>query len=165
MGVRTAANSLVKRTTFSSAINIFPTDVAKHDADSSISSNDNPTRPYSEIPGPKELPIIGNSWRFAPIIGKLNNPCRHIIDICISSRSYKFQNSTYLHRSNYVFLLVHQSYVDRHMCLRWRTNRFSFYSTVFGSEWMCWFVQHEWVHSPQLHTFAPEALTLSSKAK
>lgn len=25
---------------------------------------------YSEIPGPKELPLIGNAWRFAPIIGK-----------------------------------------------------------------------------------------------
>lgn len=28
-------------------------------------------KPYHEIPGPKELPGIGNSWRFAPIIGKL----------------------------------------------------------------------------------------------
>lgn len=27
-------------------------------------------RPYSEIPGPKEYPIVGNSWRFAPFIGK-----------------------------------------------------------------------------------------------
>lgn len=26
-------------------------------------------KPYSEIPGPKELPVIGNAWRFAPIIG------------------------------------------------------------------------------------------------
>ncbi|KAJ8925936.1 hypothetical protein NQ315_009788 [Exocentrus adspersus] len=25
---------------------------------------------YSEIPGPKEWPIIGNAWRFAPIIGQ-----------------------------------------------------------------------------------------------
>lgn len=24
---------------------------------------------YSDIPGPKGLPIIGNSWRFAPIVG------------------------------------------------------------------------------------------------
>jgi hypothetical protein len=27
-------------------------------------------KPYSEIPGPKELPVLGNAWRFAPIIGK-----------------------------------------------------------------------------------------------
>lgn len=27
-------------------------------------------KPYSEIPGPRELPLIGNSWRFAPIIGE-----------------------------------------------------------------------------------------------
>lgn len=27
-------------------------------------------KPYEEIPGPKELPLIGNAWRFAPIIGK-----------------------------------------------------------------------------------------------
>lgn len=28
---------------------------------------------YNEIPGPKELPIIGNAWRFAPIIGEYFN--------------------------------------------------------------------------------------------
>lgn len=27
-------------------------------------------KPYSKIPGPKELPFIGNAWRFAPLIGK-----------------------------------------------------------------------------------------------
>ncbi|XP_043948137.1 probable cytochrome P450 49a1 isoform X2 [Drosophila biarmipes] len=26
-------------------------------------------RPYSEVPGPYPLPLIGNSWRFAPLIG------------------------------------------------------------------------------------------------
>lgn len=31
----------------------------------------NKVRPYSEIPGPKQLPIIGNSWRFAPFIGMI----------------------------------------------------------------------------------------------
>lgn len=25
---------------------------------------------YSEIPGPKEWPLVGNAWRFAPLIGK-----------------------------------------------------------------------------------------------
>lgn len=27
-------------------------------------------RPYSDIPGPKPLPVIGNAWRFMPYIGK-----------------------------------------------------------------------------------------------
>lgn len=27
-------------------------------------------KPYSEIPGPKKYPFVGNSWRFAPFIGK-----------------------------------------------------------------------------------------------
>nr|XP_043066798.1 probable cytochrome P450 49a1 isoform X1 [Drosophila bipectinata] len=27
-------------------------------------------RPYSEVPGPYPLPLIGNSWRFAPLIGQ-----------------------------------------------------------------------------------------------
>lgn len=26
-------------------------------------------KPFSAIPGPKGLPFIGNSWRFAPIVG------------------------------------------------------------------------------------------------
>ncbi|KAF4531646.1 hypothetical protein B566_EDAN006577 [Ephemera danica] len=26
-------------------------------------------KPYSEVPGPKPLPIIGNTWRFLPVIG------------------------------------------------------------------------------------------------
>lgn len=26
-------------------------------------------KPYDEVPGPKQLPIIGNAWRFAPLIG------------------------------------------------------------------------------------------------
>lgn len=26
-------------------------------------------RPYSEIPGPKPMPLLGNTWRFIPFIG------------------------------------------------------------------------------------------------
>jgi hypothetical protein len=28
-------------------------------------------RPYSEVPGPKPLPLVGNAWRFMPGIGTL----------------------------------------------------------------------------------------------
>jgi hypothetical protein len=27
-------------------------------------------KPYSEVPGPPQLPVVGNSWRFLPYIGK-----------------------------------------------------------------------------------------------
>lgn len=75
MASRTATNSLVKRTAFSSAINIFPNEVPPTGiAESENESTKNAhIRPYSEIPGPKGLPIIGNSWRFAPLIGKMEN--------------------------------------------------------------------------------------------
>lgn len=80
MGTRRATNALVKRTTFSSAINIFPNEVSNSKATTSENINENENvmkdstqiRPYSEVPGPKGLPLIGNSWRFAPLIGKIN---------------------------------------------------------------------------------------------
>jgi hypothetical protein len=36
-------------------------------------NDDKTAKPYSQVPGPKGLPFIGNSWRFAPLIGKLIN--------------------------------------------------------------------------------------------
>lgn len=27
-------------------------------------------KPYTEMPGPKPLPFLGNTWRFIPFIGK-----------------------------------------------------------------------------------------------
>lgn len=30
----------------------------------------NDAKPFEDIPGPKPLPIIGNFWRFLPIIGE-----------------------------------------------------------------------------------------------
>lgn len=74
MGTRTATNSLVKRTAFSSAINIFPNEVPSTVTPDIAAENDSPKnaqiRPYTDVPGPKGLPLIGNSWRFAPLIGK-----------------------------------------------------------------------------------------------
>jgi hypothetical protein len=29
-------------------------------------------KPFEDIPGPKPLPIIGNTWRFIPYIGNVN---------------------------------------------------------------------------------------------
>lgn len=73
-----ATSALVRRTSFSSALNVLPTEINELDADilNNRIHNENdlidtsPPKPYSSIPGPKEWPIIGNSWRFAPIIGK-----------------------------------------------------------------------------------------------
>ena len=74
MGTRTATNSLVKRTAFSSAINIFPNEVPASATPEICAENESTKnaqiRPYTEVPGPKGLPLIGNSWRFAPLIGK-----------------------------------------------------------------------------------------------
>lgn len=80
MSTRTAANSLVKRTAFSSAINIFPNDVppaSAQTAPNEATKNARP-RPYAEVPGPKGLPFIGNSWRFAPIIGMASTQLQSI---------------------------------------------------------------------------------------
>lgn len=72
-----ATSALVRRTSFSSALNVLPAEINEIDPDllnNRIQNEDfietSPPKPYSSIPGPKEWPLIGNSWRFAPIIGK-----------------------------------------------------------------------------------------------
>lgn len=77
------AATLAKRTTFSSAINILSTEIGTIDQSITNRLREDTIitpvldhvvpKPYANIPGPKELPFIGNSWRFAPIIGKLEN--------------------------------------------------------------------------------------------
>ncbi|KAK9685542.1 Cytochrome P450 [Popillia japonica] len=52
---------------YSTAVGILE-ETYQSDAGESISG----VKPYSSVPGPKCLPIIGNSWRFAPIIGQYN---------------------------------------------------------------------------------------------
>lgn len=71
------ANSLLKRSAFSSAINVLPNEVAATPAAAATLADPQQlaelgghVRPYTEVPGPKELPLIGNSWRFAPLIGQ-----------------------------------------------------------------------------------------------
>ncbi|TMW43843.1 hypothetical protein DOY81_011077, partial [Sarcophaga bullata] len=36
---------------------------------SNFKSNNADIRSYDEVPGPRGMPFIGNSWRFAPVIG------------------------------------------------------------------------------------------------
>lgn len=35
-------------------------------------------KPFKDIPGPKALPLIGNTWRFMPYIGKCNDIFRAV---------------------------------------------------------------------------------------
>lgn len=30
-------------------------------------------KPYNEVPGPKPIPILGNTWRLLPVIGKYSS--------------------------------------------------------------------------------------------
>lgn len=86
MGARTVATKLATRTTFSSAINILPNElVGTHLKEENVTAtaiNETAIKPYSSIPGPKELPLIGNSWRFAPIIGKKNIALKYSLKKC-----------------------------------------------------------------------------------
>ncbi|KAJ8968195.1 hypothetical protein NQ317_006797 [Molorchus minor] len=55
---------------YSTAIGVIPenynADVYEHTAERVTVK----PKEYKEIPGPKELPVVGNAWRFAPIIGQ-----------------------------------------------------------------------------------------------
>lgn len=53
---------------YSTALDIFP-EVYE---ESTLNKIEDIVKPYHEIPGPKSLPFIGNSWRFAPFIGKIS---------------------------------------------------------------------------------------------
>lgn len=64
---------MIRRSTFSSAM---PVDLRVEGGQGFVAAGegtDHGIRPYHEIPGPKQLPLLGNSWRFAPIIGKLKH--------------------------------------------------------------------------------------------
>ena len=49
------------------------TTIAQHTADDHFNTgleHEATVKPYSAVPGPRELPLIGNAWRFLPYIGK-----------------------------------------------------------------------------------------------
>jgi hypothetical protein len=39
-------------------------------------------KPYRAVPGPRELPLIGNAWRFLPYIGKQLLGSEHLLSAC-----------------------------------------------------------------------------------
>lgn len=55
---------------YSTALGVLPEYADEIFNEKNVTNVESVTKPYSEIPGPKELPIIGNAWRFAPLIGK-----------------------------------------------------------------------------------------------
>lgn len=65
------ATSFVKRTSFSaaSASIQIPTQIDTHSLPTKLLRDNCHAKPYNDIPGPWEMPILGNSWRFAPLIG------------------------------------------------------------------------------------------------
>ncbi|KAK2581868.1 hypothetical protein KPH14_002331 [Odynerus spinipes] len=54
-------NENAKRTIMSKTLGSLTTEIEKQECTSH--------RPYEEIPGPKPIPILGNTWRFIPYIG------------------------------------------------------------------------------------------------
>ncbi|XP_018570997.1 probable cytochrome P450 49a1 [Anoplophora glabripennis] len=56
--------------TYSTAIAVTPEMYDENVFERKIEPVECIPKEYSEIPGPKEWPLIGNAWRFAPIIGQ-----------------------------------------------------------------------------------------------
>ncbi|CAG9860317.1 unnamed protein product [Phyllotreta striolata] len=54
---------------YSTALGVLQDVEDKNDYDYKLEDVDIDPKDYKDIPGPKELPFIGNSWRFAPLIG------------------------------------------------------------------------------------------------
>ena len=66
-------------------------------------------KPFEDIPGPKPLPIIGNTWRFIPCIG--NVTCCFVTPFKVHKQSESIQQKCALsicrvfHRRKYKYIL------------------------------------------------------------
>lgn len=54
-------------------------------------------RPYSEVPGPKPLPILGNTWRFVLLFTTLKNHIPQFITYIIHSSQCFFLHLSYFY--------------------------------------------------------------------
>ncbi|KAG5899874.1 hypothetical protein JTB14_012337 [Gonioctena quinquepunctata] len=67
--IRALKRAYSKERPYSTALGVIPGSI-EDIYEYKIERVDTSVKEYHEIPGPKELPIIGNAWRFAPIIGQ-----------------------------------------------------------------------------------------------
>uniref|UniRef100_A0A182LWX2 Uncharacterized protein n=1 Tax=Anopheles culicifacies TaxID=139723 RepID=A0A182LWX2_9DIPT len=99
------ANSLLKRSAFSSALNVLPNEATTATAtlleptiqqqqQQAINEQFSHARPYTDVPGPKGLPMIGNSWRFAPIIASSPVPADFKIMKTVTIQGHGHHNHT-----------------------------------------------------------------------
>lgn len=77
MSVKSKLFRIVKKPAFSSAISVQALPIG-HEKEW---LREDTVKPYSEIPGPKQLPFLGNSWRFAPYIGIMIEYKKNIVDV------------------------------------------------------------------------------------
>lgn len=56
-----------------------------HVVDATAFELSSPVKPWEDVPGPKPLPLLGNTWRFTPYIGSYS--VEHIDRICVSLRA------------------------------------------------------------------------------
>lgn len=66
---QTKANCVQKYST-SSTITAEDGETQSQEAQNAVEWNN--AVPYSDMPGPKPIPLLGNTWRFMPYVGKQN---------------------------------------------------------------------------------------------
>jgi hypothetical protein len=71
-------------------------------------------RPFEDIPGPKPLPIIGNTWRFIPYLGNVTY-CS-ITPFIVYQQSDSIQRNTALIHMPVFFIIVKSQYFYNIYC-------------------------------------------------